>query len=192
MADISEERLREIIEGTYCGFDEGVALAAEPLAARAEVERLTMGATKHRQTEATYLVVRDENTRLRAEVAEAKRLDGVRLAQIASLQEIIRNDTTPAGVEVTRFRAEVERLRSRVAVLERVQESASLLAAAKAKFDSLVNERDSAYDAVLNGDYTAPNLSDLQQEVNNAEKEQDDAMDAVVQAALDGVEVARG
>ena len=34
----------------------------------AEVERLTMGATKHRQTEATYLVVRDENTRLRAEV----------------------------------------------------------------------------------------------------------------------------
>jgi hypothetical protein len=48
----------------------------------------------------------------RAEVAEAKRLEGVRLAQIASLQEIIRNDTTPAGVEVARFRAEVERLRA--------------------------------------------------------------------------------
>ena len=65
---ISEERLVEIVQGTYCGFDEGVAIAAELLAARAEVERLTMGATKHRQTEATYLVVRDENTRLRAEV----------------------------------------------------------------------------------------------------------------------------
>lgn len=56
----------------------------------------------------------DELDALRAEVAEAKRLDGVRLSQIVSLQEIIRNDTTPAGVEVARFRAEVERLREQV------------------------------------------------------------------------------
>jgi hypothetical protein len=54
----------------------------------------------------------DELDAARAEVAEAKRLDGVRLAQIASLQEIIRNDTTPAGVEVARFRSEVQRLRA--------------------------------------------------------------------------------
>lgn len=57
-------------------------------------------------------VARTERDAARAEVAEAKRLDGVRLSQIASLQEIIRNDTTPAGVEVARFRAEVERLRA--------------------------------------------------------------------------------
>ena len=82
MADrTNDERLREITEGTYIGLDEGAQIAAELLAARAEV-------------------------------AEARRLDGVRLSQIVSLQEIIRNDTTPAGVEVARFRVEVERLRA--------------------------------------------------------------------------------
>ncbi len=37
MADITEERLREIIEGTYCGFGVGVAVAAELRAARADL-----------------------------------------------------------------------------------------------------------------------------------------------------------
>ena len=68
--------------------------------------------------------LRAERDEARAEVAEARRIDGVRLSQIASLQDIIRNDTTPAGVEVARFRAEVERLRCRVAVLERVRNEA--------------------------------------------------------------------
>ena len=38
---IREERLVEIVQGTYCGFDEGVAIAAELLAARAELRRMS-------------------------------------------------------------------------------------------------------------------------------------------------------
>ena len=40
MADITEERLREIIEGTYIGFDEGAAIAAKLLAAQVHRDRL--------------------------------------------------------------------------------------------------------------------------------------------------------
>ena len=41
VAEITNERLREIIEGTYCGFDEGAAIAAELLVARAELRRIS-------------------------------------------------------------------------------------------------------------------------------------------------------
>ncbi len=45
-------------------------------------------------------------------VAELRRLSVVRLEQIVALQEIIRNDTTPAGIEVRRYREHVDRLRA--------------------------------------------------------------------------------
>jgi hypothetical protein len=37
---ITDERLREIVEGTYCAFDEGGLLATELFAARKEIETL--------------------------------------------------------------------------------------------------------------------------------------------------------
>lgn len=40
MSDIPNERLREIVDKTYCLLDEGESMARELLAARAEVERL--------------------------------------------------------------------------------------------------------------------------------------------------------
>jgi hypothetical protein len=38
--DITDERLREIIENTYCCLDEGPLLATELLAARARIKQL--------------------------------------------------------------------------------------------------------------------------------------------------------
>lgn len=43
MADITDERLREIVDGTYCGFDEGIAIAAELLTARVRIKNLENG-----------------------------------------------------------------------------------------------------------------------------------------------------
>lgn len=75
MADITEERLREIIDGTYCGFDEGIAIAAELLAARAEVERLRADLDfQQRMTDAWADVISDqvkEATAMRRDLAEA-------------------------------------------------------------------------------------------------------------------------
>jgi hypothetical protein len=118
VVEITDERLREIV-GTplslapaVCNYVDAWYFATELLAARMRIrsdeEHLpTIGKMAKDLAE-----TEDELDAARAEVAEAKRLEGVRLAQIASLQEIIRNDTTPAGVEVARFRAEVERLRA--------------------------------------------------------------------------------
>lgn len=68
MDDITDERLREIVEGTYCGFDEGSAIAAELLAARAEIERLR----EDGNTTAMDLV--DERDAARADLREAMEL----------------------------------------------------------------------------------------------------------------------
>lgn len=82
VADITDERLREIVvNGTYCGLDEGHSIAAELLAARAEVQRLRsrVGWLDHldtpegREMHGTE-VVRVENEQLRAEVERLNRL----------------------------------------------------------------------------------------------------------------------
>ena len=65
MADRSnDERLREIIEGTYIGFDEGAAIAAKLLAAQVHRDRLA----------ATLVDVQRELLAARAEV---ERLQGI-------------------------------------------------------------------------------------------------------------------
>lgn len=68
MDDITDERLREIIENTYCCLDEGPLLAAELLTARAEIERLR----EDGNTTAMDLV--DERDAARADLREAVEL----------------------------------------------------------------------------------------------------------------------
>lgn len=76
MADITEKRLREIVvNGTYCGLDEGHSIAAELLTARAEVERLRADVDfQKRMTDAWADVIKeqgDESTAMRRDLAEA-------------------------------------------------------------------------------------------------------------------------
>lgn len=78
MSDIPNERLREIVDKTYCLLDEGESMARELLAARAEVERLRVrvGWLDHldtpegRSMHATEAVL-VENEQLRADLLDA-------------------------------------------------------------------------------------------------------------------------
>ena len=107
------------------------------------------------------------NERLRA-VAETARRDGQEIS--AGLHE-----------RILELRADLLAARQRITQLEQLKNAVETFVAAKDKYEAWRNEYDSAYNAVIEGDYSAPNLSDLQQEVNHAEE----AVDAAVGALLE-------
>lgn len=64
------------------------------------------------QSSLADLEMREQLQAVKAERDELQRIDAVRLDQIKTLQDIIRRDLTPAGIEVEQWRAERDQLRA--------------------------------------------------------------------------------